>query len=140
MGSQQDLKHALHNEDVFKYLLLKKEFTDWIITTAFYSALHFVDYKLFPQTYTDKTTKITISDMDSYVLSALNRYGTDKHVCRLKMVQRELKPIAVEFGWLFTNCNTARYRNYIFPNPGITCQLAEEYLKIIKDFVHKPKT
>jgi hypothetical protein len=137
MGKQEDLKHGLHNEEVFKHLLTNKDFTDWIITTAFYSALHLVDYKLFPKKIIEKTTKITISDMDSYALSALNRYGSDKHICRLKMVQKELRPISVAFNWLFTNCNTARYRNYIFPNPGITCQLAEEYLNEIKDFVTK---
>ena len=135
MGKPEDLKHGLHNEEVFNYLLLKKDFTDWAVTTAFYSALHLVDYKLFPKKIIEKTTKITIADMDSYVLSALNKYGNEKHICRLRMVQRELRPIAVEFNWLFTNCNTARYNSYIFPNPVITCQLAEEYLKIIKNFV-----
>jgi len=137
MSKKSDLEHALHNEEVFNHLLTNKNFVDWIITTAFYSALHFVDSKLFPKKIIEKTVQISLNDMDSYAVSALNKYGSDKHIIRLKMVERELRPISSEFSWLFTNCNTARYRNYKFADNELTCKLAEENLKAIKDFVTK---
>ncbi|MEJ7683795.1 MAG: hypothetical protein WKG06_39235 [Segetibacter sp.] len=46
--NKERLDHAIHNENVCSYLELKKEYADWIITTAFYSALQFVSYKIFP--------------------------------------------------------------------------------------------
>ncbi|MCU0375446.1 MAG: hypothetical protein MUF24_09070 [Chitinophagaceae bacterium] len=42
------LNHALHNEAVCDYLELRVDFPDWAITTAFYAALQFVSYKIFP--------------------------------------------------------------------------------------------
>lgn len=40
--------HGQHNEEVCDLLLLQKKYPDWVITTAFYAALHFVSYKIFP--------------------------------------------------------------------------------------------
>ncbi len=48
MINEDNLEYAQHNEKACKYLDKKPEFTDWVITTAFYSALHFVRYKIFP--------------------------------------------------------------------------------------------
>jgi len=44
-------KHAIHNEQVCDYLLASNEFHDWVVTTAFYAALHFVQSDIFPLTY-----------------------------------------------------------------------------------------
>ena len=51
-------QHAIHNEEVCDFLLTSKKFNDWVVTTAFYSSLHFVQFELFPltddgQKYTD---------------------------------------------------------------------------------------
>ena len=134
MGRQEDLKHAAHNEDVFNLLLPKTDFVDWIVTTAFYSALHYVDAKLFPIKYSEKGIQFTVTNMESYAVSALNRYGTDKHVCRLKLVERNMKDISFEFNWLYSTCKTARYHNYTFPNPVDVCKTANDYLSKIKAF------
>jgi hypothetical protein len=45
------LTHALHNETVCNYLFADARFSDWVITAAFYSALHFVHHELFPGTF-----------------------------------------------------------------------------------------
>lgn len=135
--SKSDLQHAEHNEAVFRHLLSDHSFADWIVTTAFYSALHYVDAKIFPIKYSEKGINFTVEDMESYAVSALNKYGTDKHVCRLKLVESKLKEIAVEFNWLYSTCKTARYSNYQFSDSKATCEKAEKYLKTIKEFVTK---
>ena len=43
-------QHAIHNEEACHFLLTSKKFNDWVVTTAFYSALHFVQNELFPIT------------------------------------------------------------------------------------------
>jgi len=35
-------EHANHNHEAFQYIRSSEKFNDWAITTAFYSALHFV--------------------------------------------------------------------------------------------------
>lgn len=137
MPNSEDLQHAEHNEKVFRHLLQNKDFADWIVTTAFYSSLHYVDYKLFPITHTEKKIQVKIVDMESYAVSALNKYGNDKHVCRLKLVQSKLKEIAFEFNWLYSTCKTARYHDYKFADPDDICKTSEDYLKAIKEFVTK---
>lgn len=48
-------KHAAHNEKACDYLLKSRLFNDWVITTAFYSALHYVQDEIFPLTEDRKT-------------------------------------------------------------------------------------
>ena len=43
-----NLEHALHNEETCNYFNKKPDFLDGVITTAFYSDLHFVRDKLLP--------------------------------------------------------------------------------------------
>lgn len=50
------LNHAKHNYEVCFFLYEKTKYNDWIITTAYYSAIHFVYYKLFPNKYEDPLT------------------------------------------------------------------------------------
>ena len=135
MAKNEDLKHAAHNEKVFLHLLPKTEFADWIVTTAFYAALHFADSKIFPINYSEKGIQFKVSDMESYAVSALNKFGNDKHVCRLKLVERHLRDVSFEFNWLHSTCKTARYNNYTFSDPDTICKTAEEYLNKIKSFV-----
>ena len=40
--------HAVHNERACDFLLSSGEFNDWVVTTTFYAALHYVRYELFP--------------------------------------------------------------------------------------------
>ncbi|HCA42575.1 MAG TPA: hypothetical protein DEP28_04900, partial [Bacteroidetes bacterium] len=44
------LDHAEHNEKACQLLFKTNEFNDWVVTTAFYSSLHSVSFKLFPLT------------------------------------------------------------------------------------------
>ena len=139
MSRQSDLKHALHNEEVFLHLLPNEKFADWIVNTAFYAALHFVDYKIFPLTFSERGIQIKIDDIDSYAVSMLNKHNNDKHVCRIKLVETKLRPIAYEFNWLFSACKNARYNDFNFTDPQKTCELAKKHLAAIKDFCYPVK-
>ena len=48
MGNSRNLEHAEHNEKAYRYLCQEPEFSDWIITTAFYSAIHYIRHRMFP--------------------------------------------------------------------------------------------
>lgn len=106
------LNHALHNEEVCKYLVLKQEFSDWIITTAFYSALQFVSHKIFPfdvPAIGGKKTKI--ESIDDYA-----RYKSDrklsKHELLADLVAQKCGPIHPDYDWLLSMSMTARYTSY----------------------------
>lgn len=38
---------AKHNEELWELLLKNGKFSDWVITAAFYSALHYVEHEVF---------------------------------------------------------------------------------------------
>jgi len=69
------LDHALHNEDTCNYLDKSGVFNDWVVTTSFYSAKYFVEYKIFPlkyhkKKYDDFTTFYTKEDIMSQAINS----------------------------------------------------------------------
>jgi len=101
------LAHAQHNEDLCVRLHGEVgKWNDWVVTTAFYSAVKYVDSKIFPFTF-DKKTYNTLND---YHLSEHGERG--KHESRLKVVRLRLKVAYDAFSWLYDACKTARYNNY----------------------------
>ncbi len=48
MSKSDSLNHAIHNKEVCVHLSKESRYSDWVITTAFYSAVHFVEHKIFP--------------------------------------------------------------------------------------------
>lgn len=42
------LDHAKHNERVCNYLGKNADFGDWVITTSFYAAMHYVRHLIVP--------------------------------------------------------------------------------------------
>lgn len=48
MSILDHLAHAGHNEQVCKHLCSKPSYSDWVITTAFYSAIHYVRHLMLP--------------------------------------------------------------------------------------------
>lgn len=53
-----NLDHATHNEEVCSHLDDNTKYSDWIITTAFYSAMHFMKHKIFPLKIIDQAKMI----------------------------------------------------------------------------------
>lgn len=103
--------HAQHNKAVSDHLLAQTSFNDWVVTTAFYAALHYVQGKIFP--YTEGSQ--TFQDIDSYV-SHLNRASSGrthtKHSAVKALVGKQLPHIRNEYRKLFDTCMTARYFMY----------------------------
>lgn len=109
---KEALEHALHNEKVCRYLDKKESFSDWIITTAFYSALHFVKFKIFPLKYkTSNGKEIEITDMEMYSRVTGIR-NLSKHQMLADLVSQHLPDISPEYNSLKDMSWTARYAKY----------------------------
>jgi len=101
--------HAKHNEDVCDLLLANGNFSDWVVTTSFYSALHYVQYEIFPIT----EQGLTFPDLDSYY-HHLKQNGKhkSKHRVTINLVNVHIKNAAPKYRWLYDSCMNARYTNY----------------------------
>lgn len=132
MGNSNNLAHAQHNEKACKYLRIKPDYLDWVITTAFYSALHYVRYKMLPQTVRRVNgTLIEISDFETYY--SLNKKAHQgKHGFMVEQVTILFPEIASEYAQLRDLCETARYQNYKYDRK--ISNLAFDRLQSIKEF------
>jgi len=130
--AKNSLDHALHNESVCKYLNKKPECADWVITTAFYSALHFLRSKIFPLDLIENGKKIKFTDFDSYC--STKQIAKGKHRTFSDLVEKEVPDpnLAVQFNWLKDMSWTARYNSYNFDRTY--SNFALEKLKLIKSF------
>ena len=122
-------KHALHNEEVYIFLKQRKDFIDWRITTAFYAALHFVEYKLFPLTITFAGKNKTLRSVEDYKEFFSIR---SKHLARVHAVKNHINTCRAEFKDLFDFSMNARYRHYKFSNINQIDVKIEYSLKKIK--------
>ena len=98
------LDKAQHNEQAAN-LLLENRFYDWVITTAFYSAVCYVDAAIFPLVDSGGGT---YQDMDSYARAK----NATKHTIRRDLVRKHLAVIKSQFQRLFDQSQTARYHSY----------------------------
>jgi hypothetical protein len=130
MAKQNSLNHALHNEQVCKFLDKKPEFTDWVITTAFYSARHFVEHKLFPFSITRDGKKVLCASFKEYMVAI--RDSTRPHNKISSLVEKYLPDIAPQFNQLKDLSFTARYHQYQYSRT--ISNAAKENLKEIKSF------
>ncbi len=107
------LNHALHNEKVSDYLEVKQDFSDWTITSAFYSALKFVSYKIFPfevDSINNKKTSIeSIEDYYNYSNTINSKVKLKKHELLNNLVAEKCKKIADDYEWLLHMSMAARY-------------------------------
>jgi hypothetical protein len=109
-------EHALHNERACDYLFADDKFSDWVVITAFYSALHFVYHELFPGTY-DGVRHTDFGEYCFYLAkkkSAKRNRLPGKHAITLQLVRRHLT-VYPQYHWLYSNCMTARYANHKTP-------------------------
>jgi hypothetical protein len=113
-NNNETLNHALHNEQVCDYLELRHEFSDWVITTAFYTALQFVSYKIFPLEVSITGGKRTkIDNLDQYYNYQSNR-KLSKHNLLADLVNKHCKSISEDYEWLLSMSMNARYVNYSY--------------------------
>lgn len=125
--------HGEHNEEVCEYLNLKIDYTDWVITTAFYSALHFVSSKIFPfKKPALKGEQTTIENIDQYFnYSKAKNKNISKHELLLELIDEHFKDKTYEwYDWLLSTATTARYSHYQYDRA--IAQRALVYLRNIK--------
>lgn len=108
------LKHAKHNQAVCLFLKSNTDYNDWIITTAYYSAIYFIYHALFPDKYEDPIS----GDIKSF--NSWEKYchrlpvnNNNKHKATENLVSEHFPEIYREFKILKDNCWTARYDKYI---------------------------
>ena len=108
-------EHGEHNEAACDFLETRKEFSDWIITTAFYASLQFVSYRIFPfeapSIQGGKTSIKTIEDFQKY---RSNR-NANKHQLLADLVEKHCSEISEDYDWLLDLCMKARYVQYQHP-------------------------
>lgn len=105
------IAHAQHNKKACDFLLANSKFNDWVVTTAFYAAMHYVQSKIFPYTEGSRT----FVDIDSYVTYINSIPGgrkISKHAAVKKLVNTKLPNVYTEYRKLFDTCMTARYSMY----------------------------
>lgn len=134
-------EHALRNERLSLFLNQENTHPDWVITTAFYSALQFVKYKAFPMSE-DARKFDTFDDYFGYQKSyQRNQYGIPltSHQCLRDLIKRKFNKISAEYEILFGSCYNARYVDYDVRPEDV--QLALKCLAAIKKFCNteKPK-
>lgn len=120
--------HGERNKELSSDLLSGNKFFDWSITTAFYSAIHFVEDCIFP---------ITISAYSCRNIGeARQKMGVrGRHQARLDLVRQELPNIATKYSWLDDQSRNARYKTYKV-NKGLA-EKAQQYLDEIHSECYK---
>ncbi|MEX1190405.1 MAG: hypothetical protein WED10_02145 [Brumimicrobium sp.] len=103
---KKQLEHANRNKALSEQLLVDKKYFDWVITTAFYSAIHFVENKLLPI----EISKLKCRNINE-VMRAYNMRG--RHASRERLVCDNLNmDVAVKYKWLDDKSRYARYTTY----------------------------
>jgi hypothetical protein len=109
------LDHAKHNQRACEFLRADGRYLDWVVTTAFYSAIHYVDHLLFPGTFDDPETGRP-KNFDSFdKIYRAYRFSSgelDKHSYRSFLVDEHCSEFCVDFKTLRDMCGTARYKDY----------------------------
>lgn len=128
---RNSLDQAIHNEKVAEYISKKPDFSDWIITIRFYSALHYIRAYVIPYS-------IILKNGDEAVYSNFeDLYKNFKQDCegchgfQLRFVQEKHEMIAFEYQKLYEMSVNARYNNYEYTRENST--KSASYLKTIKE-------
>ncbi|PWS27385.1 hypothetical protein DHW03_07150 [Pedobacter yonginense] len=103
--------HAKHNEDACNFLHSHGDYCDWVVTTAFYSALHLVQYEVFPKIIAG----FVYNTFDEYYNGDYKgtKNKPSKHTATINLVRAELGDSAFQlYNWLFGLCMNARYHDY----------------------------
>lgn len=113
MGIYNSLEHASHNEKVCNYLSEENEFSDWVITTAFYSSIHFLRHKIFPLEFKVNGKKQKAENFETYC--KLTEKTSRKHNTMRKLVEDHCPgDISAAYNQLMDSCWAARYSQYKF--------------------------
>lgn len=100
-------EHGDHNRVVCHKLHVTTDITcnDWIITTAFYSAIHFLDHLIFPFDYNG--TKINNINEAHKSIRKQSKHQTREFIVHLKLPSQ-----SANYSFLMSQCWNARYSDY----------------------------
>jgi len=105
------LEHGEHNEELCDHLLetTGDRFSDWVVTTAFYACIHFVEHKMFPL----KMGGAEFRNFGEYCNHLHKKGGRrSKHAIKADLVRKNLPEVAVHYHKLKDACMDARYIDY----------------------------
>ena len=123
--------HAEHNEQLCDFLIADGNYRDWIITTAFYSSLHYVQNEIFPLTVGEDT----YPNFNTYFNLVLKPKSQSKHSGTKDLVKTHITPAFSQYRWLFDACMNARYSNYAISKQKAL--QAKSNLKALKNHLKK---
>jgi len=118
--------HADRNEKLCDLLLEKGGFDDWVVTAAFYAAIHLVDHQIFPLTV---GVEPIFANFNQYCNRKIT--GMAPHKVRRHLVTVHLSACADAFDWLYDACQNSRYNNYQVPT-GFAAQAKKKLTEIKK--------
>lgn len=123
-------QHARHNEEVYTHIRDETKFTDWLITTAFYTAVHYVESFLFP-----------FEDFDDTVIESIHDYHkgnnfSSLHVSRDQLVKSRMSDVHGSYKRLQDLSKTSRYKEYEFTTHDSYSILTDQKLDAIKEFIN----
>ena len=108
------LNHANHNYNACGFLKSEGKYNDWVVTTAFYSCMHYLYVKAFPDSYIVNNKKSNFSSFHIYYKEYKRFNPTiSKHNATID-IGAEIFPgnIAAAYKALYDDCHSARYKNY----------------------------
>jgi len=124
------LEHGLHNEKLCDHLFnnMQGEFNDWVVTTAFYACIHFVEHKTFPR----EIGGMFFTDFEGYCSHRHFEKGDkrSKHSLKAQLVGEEMPKMRKRYEWLKANSMKARYANHEVPEND--AKTAHRLMKAIK--------
>jgi len=131
-NSDLRFKQATHNNEVAYILLSNKkgvEAWDWVITTTFYSVVHYVEsvidhkstsLKIDGLSYTKKSVSELMKSAD------IKEVYTSIHGLRKSIVSQNFGHLFDSYKEIFDACHTARYTNYQLYNRAFAEDLFEQ--------------
>lgn len=100
-------QHSEHNEQLCDLLIANGSFNDWVITSAFYSALHIIQHQLFPLTI----GTVVHGTFEDYYSRVIKQTRT-KHKSMISLCSGNLSSCYASYKWLHDACHGARYNDY----------------------------
>ncbi|WP_166921976.1 hypothetical protein [Flavobacterium poyangense] len=118
------------NKALSDKLLEEKIYYDWVITTAFYSSIHFVEDKILPLKISTTECKCIAEVKKAYKMNG-------RHEAREKLVFDNLGTVVgAKYRWLDDRSRYSRYET--FKHQPAEGAKAQEYLNFIKKVCYPP--
>lgn len=102
--------HAERNEKLNDQLIAENIYKDWIVTTAFYTAIHYVEHKLFQTPFHFLGTEVKNLDEAHRAIPYQSRRS--RHETRGNLVKLRLAKVQVQYDFLRKQSQNARYVDY----------------------------